>query len=405
MRRDLPVPELPDSELDAERAARWAETRGLGPLARRLRGRLQARSRSADAARLAPDPRHRRRGRRGALADHRPLDVVRALGEQDLAVRTRGVAYQQRGRGAARRARVGAGPDIRERHDRLVDRLHGPAAAGLGARDPGFGLLRGRAARSRPARRIRHRDPPLQPCRRRCVRRGVPWSHARARRDPIEPDDARRRPRARSARRPRGRRAPVLRQHRRDAAPDAPARARRRPVLAERDEVARRSLGHAGRSRLGAPPPAAREAAAHPADVRRRARPRPRLAAAARAAHAVGAARAPVPDRTRARPAVERAPRRDGRPLSGPPRASRSRDRGAADAGRLRRPDELRASGREAGGAGRGPPAHRPSGDEPRQRGVARGTACSRRAGRAVCPRGCCASASGSSTSTTSGTT
>jgi DNA polymerase-1 len=41
MRRDLPVPELPDSELDAERAARWAETRGLGQLARRLRGRLQ----------------------------------------------------------------------------------------------------------------------------------------------------------------------------------------------------------------------------------------------------------------------------------------------------------------------------------------------------------------------------
>ena len=41
MRRDLPVPELPDSALDAERAARWAETRGLGQLARRLRGRLQ----------------------------------------------------------------------------------------------------------------------------------------------------------------------------------------------------------------------------------------------------------------------------------------------------------------------------------------------------------------------------
>ena len=41
MRRDLPVPELSDSELDAGRAARWAETRGLGQLARRLRGRLQ----------------------------------------------------------------------------------------------------------------------------------------------------------------------------------------------------------------------------------------------------------------------------------------------------------------------------------------------------------------------------
>jgi DNA polymerase-1 len=39
MRRDLPVPELPDSELDAERAASWAETRGLGALARRLRAR------------------------------------------------------------------------------------------------------------------------------------------------------------------------------------------------------------------------------------------------------------------------------------------------------------------------------------------------------------------------------
>jgi DNA polymerase-1 len=42
MRRDLAVPELPDSELDAARAAAWAETRGLGQLARRLRARLQA---------------------------------------------------------------------------------------------------------------------------------------------------------------------------------------------------------------------------------------------------------------------------------------------------------------------------------------------------------------------------
>jgi DNA polymerase-1 len=42
MRRDLPVPELPDSELDAERAAGWAETRGLGALARRLRARTGA---------------------------------------------------------------------------------------------------------------------------------------------------------------------------------------------------------------------------------------------------------------------------------------------------------------------------------------------------------------------------
>jgi DNA polymerase-1 len=41
MRRDLSVPALPDSELDAARAAAWAETRGLGQLARRLRGRLQ----------------------------------------------------------------------------------------------------------------------------------------------------------------------------------------------------------------------------------------------------------------------------------------------------------------------------------------------------------------------------
>jgi DNA polymerase-1 len=37
MRRDIAVPELPDSELDGERAASWAETRGLGQLARRLR--------------------------------------------------------------------------------------------------------------------------------------------------------------------------------------------------------------------------------------------------------------------------------------------------------------------------------------------------------------------------------
>jgi DNA polymerase I len=41
MRRDLQVPELPDSELDPERAATWAETRGLTQLARRIRGRLQ----------------------------------------------------------------------------------------------------------------------------------------------------------------------------------------------------------------------------------------------------------------------------------------------------------------------------------------------------------------------------
>ena len=39
MRRDLPVPELPDADLDAERAAAWAETRGLGALSSRLRSR------------------------------------------------------------------------------------------------------------------------------------------------------------------------------------------------------------------------------------------------------------------------------------------------------------------------------------------------------------------------------
>jgi hypothetical protein len=39
MRRDLPVPELPDADLDAERAAAWAETRGLGALSGRLRAR------------------------------------------------------------------------------------------------------------------------------------------------------------------------------------------------------------------------------------------------------------------------------------------------------------------------------------------------------------------------------
>jgi DNA polymerase-1 len=41
MRRDLPVPELPDAGIDAERAARYAESRGLAQLARRLRERLQ----------------------------------------------------------------------------------------------------------------------------------------------------------------------------------------------------------------------------------------------------------------------------------------------------------------------------------------------------------------------------
>ena len=39
MRRDLAVPELPDADLDAERAAAWAETRGLGALSGRLRAR------------------------------------------------------------------------------------------------------------------------------------------------------------------------------------------------------------------------------------------------------------------------------------------------------------------------------------------------------------------------------
>lgn len=39
MRRDLPVPELPDADLDAGRAAAWAETRGLGALSSRLRSR------------------------------------------------------------------------------------------------------------------------------------------------------------------------------------------------------------------------------------------------------------------------------------------------------------------------------------------------------------------------------
>jgi DNA polymerase-1 len=39
MRRDLPVPDLPDARLDPERAATWAETRGLSALARRLRTR------------------------------------------------------------------------------------------------------------------------------------------------------------------------------------------------------------------------------------------------------------------------------------------------------------------------------------------------------------------------------
>jgi DNA polymerase-1 len=43
MRRDLAVPELPDSELDGERAATFAETRGLAALARRLRARTEGR--------------------------------------------------------------------------------------------------------------------------------------------------------------------------------------------------------------------------------------------------------------------------------------------------------------------------------------------------------------------------
>jgi DNA polymerase I len=39
MRRDLDVPELRDAELDVERAAAWAETRGLNGLSGRLRAR------------------------------------------------------------------------------------------------------------------------------------------------------------------------------------------------------------------------------------------------------------------------------------------------------------------------------------------------------------------------------
>ena len=96
MRRDLPVPELPDSELDAERAA-------AGP---RRAGSASCRAASAGACGLALDSLRMRpdsllirgagdRGRRGALAGPRSLDVVRALGEQDFAVRTRGVANER----------------------------------------------------------------------------------------------------------------------------------------------------------------------------------------------------------------------------------------------------------------------------------------------------------------------
>ncbi len=60
MRRDLPVPELPDTELDPERAATWAETRGLSALA-------------------ASPPRHGRR-----LRPMRPDSLlIRGLGDDD----------------------------------------------------------------------------------------------------------------------------------------------------------------------------------------------------------------------------------------------------------------------------------------------------------------------------------
>jgi hypothetical protein len=39
MRRDLPLPAVPDATLDAQRAAAWATTRGLGNLAGRLAAR------------------------------------------------------------------------------------------------------------------------------------------------------------------------------------------------------------------------------------------------------------------------------------------------------------------------------------------------------------------------------
>jgi DNA polymerase-1 len=42
MRRNLPLPDVPDQTLDAERAAAWAQTRGLGNLAARLHSRAQS---------------------------------------------------------------------------------------------------------------------------------------------------------------------------------------------------------------------------------------------------------------------------------------------------------------------------------------------------------------------------
>ena len=39
MRRDVPLPDVPDASLDAMRAASWAARRGLGTLAARLEAR------------------------------------------------------------------------------------------------------------------------------------------------------------------------------------------------------------------------------------------------------------------------------------------------------------------------------------------------------------------------------
>ena len=173
---------------------------------------------------------------------------------------------------------------------------------------------------------------PLRRPRPRGLPPGLRGRRSRDHRDPLQPAAHAHGHRAGRRGRACRRRAAVLRQHLRDAAPAAPARPGSRPRLAERDEVPGRALGRARRRRHDARPGAARAPGVDAQDDRRCARTRPRVAAAARPAHPARAPAAPGRERMRAGPAARRASRCARGALPGPPRAPRSRARPAPDA-------------------------------------------------------------------------
>ena len=94
----------------------------------------------------------------------------------------------------------------------------------------------------RGARALRRRDAPLRPARAEGFRRACEGAALAIIETPSNPTLTVTDIAAGGRGRARRRRAALLRQHVRDAAPAAPARPRRRPRLAERDEVPRRAL-------------------------------------------------------------------------------------------------------------------------------------------------------------------